>query len=141
MSSNKELKLLRMKNQSIILFDGVCNLCNASVRLILKYERKPNFHFATLQSDTAKKLLSTFKTEDTFNSVLLISNNQLYQKSTAALLIAKQLKYFRHLGFLLLLPTWMRDPFYMFISRYRYKIFGRKNQCMIPEPGISNRFI
>ena len=130
-----------MKNQSIILFDGVCNLCNASVRLILKYEREPNFYFATLQSNTAKKLLSTFKGEYSSNSVLLISNNQLFQKSTAALLIAKQLKYFRHLGFLLALPTWMRDPFYMFISKYRYNFFGRKDQCMIPKPEISNRFL
>lgn len=130
-----------MKNQSIILFDGVCNLCNASVRLILKYEREPNFYFATLQSDTAKNILSTFKTEIIFNSVLLINNNQLYQKSTAALLIAKKLKYFRYLGFLLFLPTWMRDPFYMLISKYRYQIFGRKKQCMIPDPTIADRFL
>lgn len=130
-----------MENRPVILFDGVCNLCNASVQLILKYERDRNLRFAALQSKTAKSILENFSGEKISDSVLLIENGKLYQQSDAALMIARRLKYFRHLYFLIYLPKWLRNPLYNCIAKYRYKLFGKQNQCMVPNQQIKNRFI
>jgi predicted DCC family thiol-disulfide oxidoreductase YuxK len=125
----------------VILFDGVCNLCNYSVQLILKYERKPTFKFAFLQSETAKTILKNFDEGVITNSVLLIENGKLFQQSSAALRIAKHLKYFRLLYFLIVLPTWTRDPLYRYIARKRYKWFGKRSSCLMPTPEFKDRFI
>ncbi|MBN2261819.1 MAG: DUF393 domain-containing protein [Prolixibacteraceae bacterium] len=130
-----------MENRPVILFDGVCNLCNASVQLILKYERNKSFRFAALQSIAAQNILSGFANEKISDSVLLVENGKLYQQSDAALMIARRLNYFRHLYFLTYLPKWFRNPFYNFIAKYRYKLFGKKDQCMVPDEQLKKRFL
>lgn len=125
----------------IILFDGICNLCNQTVQLILKYELSSTLKFATLQSETGKSLLNSYDEGMITDSVLLIENGKLYQQSTAALHIAKRLKYFRFFYFLIILPTWMRDPLYRYIARNRYKWFGKRTNCMVPSPEFHDRFI
>lgn len=125
----------------IILFDGVCNLCNASVRFILKYEKDEVFRFGTLQSETAQKILEKFKPIKIYNSVIFIENGMLYQESRAALKIARRLKYFWLLHYLIYLPNWFRDPFYKLIAKNRYSWFGKKDQCMIPDENLKKRFI
>lgn len=130
-----------MNSQPTILFDGVCNLCNASVRLVLKYERDHEFRFASLQSEAAQVVLLNFKGLKIHDSVLLVENGQLYQQSDAALMIARRLNYFRHLYFLIYLPIWLRNPFYNCIAKYRYKLFGKKDQCMVPDEQLKKRFL
>lgn len=130
-----------MGTNPVILFDGVCNLCNASVQLIMKYERDKSFRFAALQSIAAQNILLNFANERISDSVLLIENGKLYQQSDAALMIARRLNYFRHLYFWIYLPKWFRNPFYNCIAKYRYKLFGKKNQCMIPDEKLKKRFL
>lgn len=125
----------------IILFDGVCNLCNNSVRFILHFEKNEIFKFATIQSDAAQKLLSPFKGEKINDSVLLIENGKLYQESTAAFRIMRKLKYFCLLYYLIFFPRWMRDPIYKWIAANRYNWFGKKESCMIPNENLKNRFL
>jgi predicted DCC family thiol-disulfide oxidoreductase YuxK len=130
-------------SKSIILFDGVCNFCNASVNYVIKHDTQDRFRFAPLQSDTGKKLLEQFQ-EDTAatGSVILIENNKLYKRSTAILRIAKRLggAYPLLYGFMIV-PRFLRDALYNFIAWNRYKWFGKKDSCMIPTEEVKRKFI
>ena len=128
-------------NAPVILFDGICNLCNNSVQFILKYEKEETFKFAPLQSDVAKKILAPFQQQAITDSVLLIENGKLYQQSTAALRIAKRLKYFWVLFPLIYIPKWIRDPVYDWIARNRYRWFGTRESCMMPDENQKKRFL
>jgi len=127
----------------VILFDGVCNLCNSSVLFIIKRDPKAKFKFASLQSEFGKSHLEKFGLPVTeLNSVLLIKDGKLFQKSNAALEIAK------HLGggwpvfyVFKLVPAFFRDGFYSWIARNRYRWFGKKDACMIPTPELKSRFL
>lgn len=127
----------------VILFDGVCNLCNNSVLFIIKRDPKAKFKFASLQSELGKSQLEKFGLPVTeLNSVLLIKDGKLFQKSNAALEIAK------HLGggwpvfyVFKLVPVFLRDGFYNWIARNRYRWFGKKDACMIPTPELKSRFL
>ena len=106
------------KNKSIILFDGVCNLCNASVNFIIKHDKKAHFKFASLQSDAAIEILLQFNlNKNKLNTIILVRNEHVYEYSTAVLLIAKELnglsKYF---GVFLFLPKKFRDFVYKIIA-------------------------
>ena len=125
----------------VVLFDGVCNLCNASVQFILKHEKIEVLKFATLQDDKIKHLLSKYTNTEIHDSVLLIENGTLYQESDAALRIARYLKFFRLFYFLIFIPTWIRNPIYRLIARNRYKWFGKREQCMIPDKNVKHRFL
>ena len=131
------------KNKKLILFDGVCNLCNASVNFIIKHDQKKQFLFASLQSDAAKEILLQFrKKKIDFTSIILIKNGVYYEKSTAALLISKQLNNgYKLIYFLIIIPKFIRDKIYMVISKNRYKWFGKKNTCMMPSNEIKDRFL
>lgn len=130
--------------QAIILFDGVCNLCNSFVKFVIKHDKPKCFKFAALQSETAKFILLRLEInpDSLPNSVILIDNETIYLKSEAALRIAKKLDgRFKHLYYLKFLPRWFRDPVYDFIARNRYALFGKKNSCMVPTPEMTNRFL
>ena len=131
------------KNKSIILFDGVCNLCNASVNFIIKHDKKAHFKFASLQSDAAKEILLQYNSKKiNLDSIILIENNAVYEKSTAALKISKNLTGgFKLLYALIIIPKFIRDWVYYFIAENRYKWFGKKESCMIPSPEIKSRFL
>jgi len=133
------------KNKSIILFDGICNLCNYSVSFILKKDKKKHFRFASLQSDAAKKLLLHANNKNILNnlkSIVLISNNKVYTKSTAVLKIGKYLKFPYNLSYLLLIvPRFFRDFIYDYISKNRYKWFGKNETCMMPSKEYLDKFI
>ena len=124
------------KNKSIILFDGVCNLCNSSVNFILKNDVKNQFKFASLQSDVAQQILLQYKVKNDknhFDSVILIENDKLYDKSTAALRILRKLKFPFNKGWIFIVfPKFIRDHIYNLIAKNRYKWFGKKNVCRIP---------
>lgn len=130
--------------KKIILFDGVCNLCNSSINFIIKRDKKDIFRYASLQSEIGKKLILE-KNIDTssLDSILLIDPNiAYYYKSTAALHIAKQLSgLYPLLSIFLILPKFFRDWIYNIIAKNRYKWFGKRESCMIPTTELKALFI
>ena len=132
------------KNKQLVLFDGVCNFCNASVLKIIKMDKKNIFLFASLQSEIGKEITTHFNidTKKTDSIILVESETSFAIKSTAALKIAK---HFGGLWWLLqifwVFPTSFRDFFYNYIAKNRYKWFGKKESCMIPSPEIKSKFI
>lgn len=146
-SSNILYLLTRIMNpdtdKSIVLFDGVCNLCNGAVQFILQRDRKEQFLFASLQSDAAKEIMLHFDRDiSELSTIYLVKDKKLYDKSTAALLIANQLNgFWPVLTVFLIIPKFIRDPIYTFIAKNRYKWFGKKEQCMVPDKGWKKRFL
>lgn len=132
-----------MNNDHIILFDGVCNLCNGAVNFIIKKDKKQLYRFASLQSGFGKSLLKQYELEsDDLNSFVLIENNKPYLKSSAALHIAKNVGgIYSTLYVLMIIPRFIRDFFYSVIAKNRYKWFGKTNECMIPTPQLQARFL
>ena len=130
-------------NHSIILFDGVCNLCNSSVLFIIKRDLKARFCFAALQSDFGKTQLDKFGISFTIpESVLLIEEKRLFQKSSAALKIAQNLNgLWPAVYVFIIVPKFLRDLIYDYIARNRYRWFGKREACMIPTPELKARFV
>ena len=132
-----------MKQSSIILFDGVCNLCNSSVQFVIKHDKDKKFMFASLQSTAGQLLLKQFDLPlQDFNSFILIENEKVFLKSTAALMVAKQLKGAVKLlyGFIVV-PPFIRNGAYNFIAKNRYIWFGKKDSCILPTPELKARFL
>lgn len=128
----------------IILFDGVCNLCERTVHFVVRRDKNRQFRFASLQSAAAQEILSTYQYDfDTLSSVLLIVDNTLYRKSRAALQIVRRLDgAWPALYYLLFwIPEFIADPVYDFIATRRYKWFGVKSECWIPDDELHERFI
>lgn len=127
------------KDNKIILFDGVCNLCNDAVTFVIKRDKANIFKFATLQSKHAQ----IFGLEsDNMNSIILIDGDKKYSKSTAALHIAKHLSGgFPLLYAFIILPKFLRDWIYDYIAKNRYKWFGKTESCMIPTPELQEKFL
>ena len=124
----------------IILFDGECNVCDASVQFIMKRDQGV-FHFASLQSEVGKELIERFQLQG-IDSVVLIENNRAYIKSTAALRIAKELhQLWRFCYLLIAVPKPIRDTVYNLIAKNRYKWFGKKDICMLPSEKDRARFL
>jgi predicted DCC family thiol-disulfide oxidoreductase YuxK len=133
----------RALSNPVVLFDGVCNLCNGSVLFIIKRDSKSSLRFASLQSDFGQQQMERFNISSSgLDSVLLINNGILYNKSTAALKIARMLDGFWPVlyGFIIV-PKFLRDSVYDWIAKNRYKWFGKKESCMIPTPDLKSRFI
>lgn len=132
-----------MHDHPIILFDGVCNLCNRSVQYVIRHDAEKKFHFASLQSDAGQQLLKQYHLPaDNFNSFVLIQDAKAYTRSTAALRVAKQLKGITKLlyGFIIV-PRFLRDAIYNLIANNRYKWFGERESCMLPTPDLQSRFL
>ena len=132
------------KSKKIILFDGVCNLCNNSVQFVIKRDVNDVFQFAALQSETGKKLLTerNIDTQEVDSIILIEPNIAYYTKSTAALEIGKHLKGLKAISSILLwLPEALRNIVYDFIARNRYKWYGKKDNCMIPSEELKSKFI
>jgi predicted DCC family thiol-disulfide oxidoreductase YuxK len=127
----------------VILFDGVCNLCSGAVRFVIKHDPKKQFRFASLQSRFGEDVLEHFGLPlDQFNSFILLENGKIYTRSTGALRVAKRLKGSYSLLFaFVIVPGFIRDAIYNLISRKRYKWFGKKEECWVPTPELSNLFI
>ena len=130
-------------DQPIVLFDGVCNLCNGAVQFIIRHDKKNIFMFASLQSEVGRKILEQYNFPlDELNSFILIENNKAYTRSTGALRIAKKLNGLWPLlyGFIII-PKFIRDSIYNWVAGNRYKWFGKKDACMIPTPELKARFL
>lgn len=127
---------------NIILFDGECNLCDHSVQFIIKRDKKELFKFASIQSEVGDEVLKKFNASTDIDSFILVKGNNCYFKSSAALRICKDLKGGWKLFFcLLIVPKVIRDYFYSIIAKNRYKLFGKKDNCMLPSPKIRDRFL
>ncbi|HMS64224.1 MAG TPA: thiol-disulfide oxidoreductase DCC family protein [Ignavibacteria bacterium] len=132
-----------MDNFKIILFDGVCNLCNSSINLIIDHDKKNVFKFASLQSETGQRLLKKFSlNSEEFDSVILIDGENCFTRSTAALKIAKEFPYLWKLIYVfIIIPPPLRNIVYDFIARNRYRMFGKKDSCRMPTPELKDKFI
>ena len=132
-----------MTNNRIILFDGVCNLCNASVQFIINRDTKAVFKFTSLQSELGQALLKKHNiSSENLYSVIVIQDNHVYDRSRAALEIAKQLNGLWPLFYsLIVIPPFIRNFIYDWISKNRYRWFGVRQECMMPTPEMKTRFL
>ncbi len=129
--------------ERIIYFDGVCNLCNASIQFILNRDPKGKFKFCALQSPRGKKMIQEngFSAES-FDTFLLSENGTLYTRSTAALRTLKELSGGWPLLYgLIIVPAVLRDFVYRLVAKNRYRWFGKKESCMVPTPEIRSLFL
>ena len=127
----------------ILLFDGHCNFCNGWVRLIVRRDNAKNILFAPLQSPVGRKMLEEHKIDVNYTESLVFFEEEKFSlNSTAALRIYSYLDgWERHLKILTVLPRTLRDAVYSFFAKYRYKWFGRREQCMVPTPEMKERFL
>lgn len=133
------------KNKKLILFDGVCNLCNSSVLYVIKRDKKNTFMFAPLQSETSKRIIEKFNIDTTKTDSILLYNpekDKINYKSKAALKIASQLGFPTNiLAVFLIIPSFISNWVYDFIAKNRYKWYGKKVVCMIPTPELKSKFL
>lgn len=131
------------RDHAIILFDGVCNLCSATVRFVADRDPDHQFRFAAIQSEAGHRMMLAYGIpEGELESVVLIERGQAHRKSTAALRIAKRLKgAWPALYVLIVLPRRVRDGLYDFIGKRRYRWFGRTEVCWVPEQPIADLFL
>ncbi|QKS71247.1 thiol-disulfide oxidoreductase DCC family protein [Paenalkalicoccus suaedae] len=126
---------------SIILFDGYCHVCDASIQFIMKHDKKDTFTFASLQGEKGAQLKKDYDIQ--VDSVVLIEpSGRVYTKSDAALRICKQLSGFpKILQIGLLLPRFLRDAVYELIAKNRYRFFGKRDTCRLPTPEERAKFL
>ena len=132
-----------MNNPSIIIFDGVCNLCNAAVRFIINRDPQGKFAFTPMHSALADELIAQHGipnvSEDT---LLLIKDNQCFVYSDAVLEIARELTGWWHLlNLFKFIPKSIRDSMYKLVARNRYRLFGQRETCMVPSQDVRKRFL
>jgi predicted DCC family thiol-disulfide oxidoreductase YuxK len=130
-------------SEGIILFDGVCNLCNASINFILDRDPRACFRFAALQSPAGQRLLRQHNlSTGELQSLVLIESGRAFTRSTAALRIARRLTFPWNLLYAFIaLPRFLRDPLYNLIARHRYRWFGKREACRMPTPDLADRFL
>lgn len=131
------------EDKKLILFDGVCNLCNSSVNFIIDRDSNDTFRFASLQSAKGQEVMKQFGLPDgEYNSFLLLDNGKLYMRSTAALKVAKYLPgVWKLLYVFIIVPKFIRDFVYNVIAKYRYKWFGKAESCRVPTPESKAKFV
>ena len=132
-----------MSDNHIVLFDGVCNLCNRLVMFIIRYDQQGKFKFVSLQSDFGKSILQkhniTVENNDTF---VLVMSDVIYLKSTASLKLLKELGGIWKVFYIfILIPRPIRDFVYDKIAGSRYAVFGKRESCMVPSDNIKDRFL
>jgi predicted DCC family thiol-disulfide oxidoreductase YuxK len=127
----------------IILFDGVCNLCNNAVDFVINRDKKDKFRFAALQDPSAKTILKDYDINKNYlDSIILIRGDDVFYKSKAALEIARNLNgVWPSLYIFTIVPSFIRDPIYNWIAKNRYTWFGKKNTCRIPTPQEKAKFL
>ena len=137
-----------MSEPAVLLFDGVCNLCTAWVRFVVRRDPPPaRFRFASLQSEAARRVLAAHDrpapaAQEAPESLVLIEGGRLYERSTAALRVLRGLGLpWSLLYVLIVVPRALRDGVYRWIARRRYAWFGRREECLVPTPELRGRFL
>lgn len=126
--------------KGVVLFDGVCNLCNQSIQLIIKRDKQDYFRFAALDSDYGRAMVSRYQVAT--DSIVLIEKEQAYTQSDAALRIARRLSGIYPLLYAaMLIPKFIRDGIYRLIARNRYRWFGKRQSCWMPSAQLSKKFL
>jgi predicted DCC family thiol-disulfide oxidoreductase YuxK len=130
-------------SHAIILFDGVCNFCDASVNFVIKRDKRGYVRFAPLQEPEGAEIARHYGIDpERLDTFVLIENGRAYRKSGGALRVARRLGFPYSLAFaLILLPPFIRDFFYDWFARHRYRWFGKKDACMVPTPEVRERFL
>src|SRR4051812_41363729 len=140
---------------AVVLFDGVCNFCDSSVNFIIEHDKSNYFKFAPLQSDEGRRLANEFGFSSEvggeadpasdlipIDSVIMVEDGKAYTHSTAALRIMKRLgSPWSFLYAFIVVPKSVRDYFYKLFAKYRYRIFGKKDECMLPSPDVRAKFL
>jgi predicted DCC family thiol-disulfide oxidoreductase YuxK len=132
-----------MPDHPIILFDGVCNLCNGAVQFVIRHDPKGIFKLAALQSEAGQALLKKHQLDpEALHSIVLILDDKVYRQSRAALEIARRLSGAWPLLYVfIIVPYFLRDWIYDWIAANRYRWFGKQDACMIPTPELRSRFL
>ncbi|RJS63534.1 DUF393 domain-containing protein [Priestia filamentosa] len=136
--------MIEMKDNHdiLVLFDGVCNMCNHFVQFVIKRDPKGLFKFASLQSNTGSSILNQYGYRKDLHSIVLIEGDTLYTESTAILHIISNLTGpVRILSLFKIVPKPLSDRVYQFGAKYRYRLFGKQTSCMIPTEEIKSRFL
>ncbi|MFW5923957.1 MAG: thiol-disulfide oxidoreductase DCC family protein [archaeon] len=143
MNFEKDANSLPAKDDPVVLFDGVCNLCNGVVQFVIPRDPHGRLRFAPLQSEPGQDLLRHHDlATDDFDTIVLVEGDQTFTKSDAVLRIAEVLGWPYSLARVgRLLPATVRDWIYDVVADNRYDWFGRKNQCMVPDEGVRDRFL
>lgn len=128
---------------AVILFDGVCNLCNGFVQFVITHDSQALFRFASLQSEAGQALLARrgVAVAATPESVVLVDNSGVFTHSDAVLRILRRLAGWRWLYALRIVPRGLRDAVYCWVARHRYRWFGRQGACWLPTPALQARFL
>lgn len=132
------------ENKKIILFDGVCNLCDNAIQYVIKHDKEDVFRFVPLQSDLGKEILNYLKIDTSkMDSIILYEPGIAYfYKSDAALEILDDLGSFLNWSFIFkIIPSSLRNPIYDYVARNRYKWYGKKDACLIPTPELKAKFL
>ncbi len=128
---------------AVVLFDGVCNLCNGAVQFLLAHDPTGELRFAALQSDAGRAILAwAGLTADPYATMVFLERGKVYTRSTAVLRIARHLRRpWRWLAAALVVPAPLRDWVYDRLARNRYRLFGRRQECLLPRPELRRRFL
>ena len=131
------------EKKNIVFYDGVCNFCNELVIFLLKHERRNNMSFCSLQSEFAESFLKDFNVQVNLDTIYYYSNGKVYRRSEVIKKITRNLKppYLIVSYFLTITPKFIREYFYKFFAKNRYKWFGKKDECQIPSPEDRLRFL
>lgn len=135
-----------VSSSAIVLFDGVCNLCNASINFVIDRDAAGYFKFASLQSDAAPDLAAPCgplnSDRDSLDSIVLVEDGNCYDRSTAALRIARRMDgLWPMLYAFIIIPRPIRDVVYNWIAKNRYRWFGKEESCRLPTPELRARFV
>lgn len=135
--------LIPQSSSPVLLFDGVCNLCNASVQWVIRHDPKAIFRFASLQSEAGQALLQKFNLPtDELNTVVLVDGGKVHTRSDVPIQVGKKLGGWWHLlQMFFIIPRPLRNAVYDWIARNRYRWFGKKEECWLPTPELRVRFL
>jgi len=127
----------------VILFDGICNLCNGAVSFVIEHDSNNYYVFASLESEVGQKYLKKFNLPlEDFDTFVLIDEDKFYIASTAALMVAKDLSgWVKYVYLFIYIPRFLRDSVYRLIAKNRYKLFGKKDICRMPTQREKNKFL
>jgi len=133
---NKNIKM------NIVLFDGLCNMCNKTVLFLIKFDKKNNLHFAAHQTNAGAKIMNQYLVNQDARSVIFIKENLVYYQSDAIIEIAKLLSGWPRIAILaVIFPKFLRNWAYDLVANNRYKIFGKQMNCSIPSKANEHKFI
>lgn len=127
---------------TIVIFDGVCSLCNASVDFLMRHDRTGRLRFGSFQSEAGRTLLARHGLFTAPETIYVIDDDVLYTESTGVLRLARYLRLpWRAAGILQVVPRPLRDPVYRWVARNRYRWFGKRDTCRVPTPEERARFV